>query len=304
MELRFYTADVFTDKPFHGAQIAVFPHAEGVDDTRMQLIARELNLSHTVFVFSAGSDPYRRRVRIFSPLSEIGFAGHPLIAAAYVLASIGEITLERKYTAMVLEQNCGPIDVYIVQDQGRPVLVQFTMQARATIDRFVPAHHELAGILSIETSDIRTHKYTSLLASCGYPYLIVPLRSYGAVRNARFNFSAWSQSAAPATLVREILLFSTHAESASNFHGRLVGPQIGVNEDPPIASSLPAFAGYLCAHEHIKQGIYTFTIERGETKTRQSVLTVEMDNRNTGELTLRVGGPAVMVSEGKMHLAA
>jgi trans-2,3-dihydro-3-hydroxyanthranilate isomerase len=88
----------------------------------------------------------------------------------------------------------------------------------------------------------------------------------------------------------------------SDFHARLVGPDIGVNEDPPIASSMPAFAHYLCAQPQVKPGTYTYTVDRGEAATRQSILRVEMDNKKTEELTVRVGGPAVLVSSGRIDL--
>ncbi|MBF8270315.1 MAG: PhzF family phenazine biosynthesis protein [Gammaproteobacteria bacterium] len=88
----------------------------------------------------------------------------------------------------------------------------------------------------------------------------------------------------------------------SNFHARLVGPNIGMHEDPPIGSAMAAFTGYLCAHEHIKQGTHTFVIDRGNVTTRRSVLNIEMDHKGEEELTIRVGGPAVMVSAGSMDL--
>ena len=303
MSCPFYTADAFTDKPFHGAQVAVFPHAEGLDRERMQLIAREFNLTETVFLSPPAKETEPRRMHIFSPSSEVNFAGHTIIAAAYVLASIGEIPLTRKHTPLVLKLNGGPVQVYITGDEGKPVFVQFALTTRAQIDRFVPAYGELADILSIKDFDVEKLKYTPLLVSDGDPYLIVPLRSYEAVRKARFNFNAWGQSSAPATLSQEIFLFSTDTRHpSSDFHGRLIGPQIGPKEDPPISPALPAFAHYLCAQPQVKAGTHTFTIDRGQPATRLSVLSVEMDNKQTEELTTRVGGQAVLISEGRFGL--
>lgn len=314
MDLKFYTADVFTDTVFHGAQIAVFPDAQGLDAANMQLIARELNLPQTVFVSPALEDTARWRIRIFSPLAEAEFGGHAIIAAAFVLASIGAITLAKPHTPLVLEQTSGAVDVHITRDpsvppaQAKPVFVQFSSKTQHAIDRFVPAEEELAEILSLGVSDLRARrapKYTPLLVSCGYPYLIVPISSYAAVRRAQFNYTAWSQSTAPATFAREILLFATRTETlGSNFHARLIGPHIGFDDDPPIGSAMPAFAGYLCAHSHVRIGTYGFTIDRGEATTRKSFLTVEMDNKRTADLTVRVGGPAVMVSKGLMSIPA
>ncbi len=305
MLLDYYTADVFTERVFHGAQVAVFPDARALDAAEMQLIAGELNVPQTVFAFPPEAPDGHWQVRIFSPIGELDFGGHSTIAAAHVLAATGKVALTGQHTHIVLEQKLGPIDVFITEASGRPVFVQFTMRARAQIDRFVPSYEELADLLSLESSEIEKLKYQPVAVSCGFAYLIVPLRSYALVRKARFDFNAWSRSSAPASLVREILLFSTQSRMASSdFHARLVGPHIAVNEDPPIGSAMPAFAHYLCAQPQVKPGTYTYTVDRGEATSRQSVLRVEMDNKKQEELTLRVGGPAVLVSEGRIDLPA
>ena len=90
MEYDFYTADVFTNTAFEGAQIAVIPNAVGLDHSLMQKIANEFNLSETIFVFSCGEKSAILRMKIFSPSGEIDFAGHPIIATAFILVSIGE----------------------------------------------------------------------------------------------------------------------------------------------------------------------------------------------------------------------
>ena len=301
MQYKYYIADVFTDKPFDGAQIAVFPNADDLDQTQMQLLARELNLSETAFVFSPENGSSTRRMRIFTPLSEIDFAGHPIIAVGQVLASIGDIKLEEKYTSLKLEQNIGMIDVNITHKDGKPELIQFSLETKPVVDRFVPKEEQIAEVLSLIEEDIDNKKFNPLLVYSDQSYLIVPVKSYSAVRAAKFNFTAWSQSMAPACMANEILLFSTQTDiSQSNFHARLLGPDIGIHEDPPIASAMSAFTGYLCAHDHIKQGTHTFVIDRGSLYKRKSVLNIEMDNKQEGTLTIRVGGPAVITGEGTL----
>lgn len=303
MKYQYYTADVFTDKIFNGAQIAVIPAADGLDKAQMQLIARELNLSETAFVFSPTNGTDRRRIRIFTPHSEIDFAGHPIIAIGHVLASIGDIKLEQKHNSLELEQNIGPIDVNITQNEGKPVLIQFSMEIKPVIDRFVPTNEQIAELLTLEESKIEHKKFHPLMVYTDRSYLIIPIKTYSAVCDAKFNYSAWSQSIAPSCMAKEMLMFSTQTDlSQSNFHARLVGPDIGINEDPPIGSAMPAFTAYLCAHEHIKQGTHTFVIDRGNVATRKSVLNIEMDNKGEEALTIRVGGPAVMVSEGRINV--
>jgi len=301
MQYKYYIADVFTDKPFDGAQIAVFPNADDLDQTQMQLLARELNLSETAFVFAPENGSSTRRMRIFTPLSEIDFAGHPIIAVGQVLASIGDIKLEEKYTSLKLEQNIGMIAVNITHKDGKPELIQFSLETKPVVDRFVPKEEQIAEVLSLIEADIDNKKFNPLLVYSDQSYLIVPVKSYSAVRAAKFNFTAWSQSMAPACMANEILLFSTQTDmSQSNFHARLLGPDIGIHEDPPIASAMSAFTGYLCAHDHIKQGTHTFVIDRGSLYKRKSVLNIEMDNKQEETLTIRVGGPAVITGEGTL----
>jgi len=303
MNYNYYIADVFTRQIFNGAQIAVFPNADGLSDQQMKLVARELNLTETVFVFHPESESTTRKMRIFSPLGEIDFAGHPIIATAYVLGSCGDIKLTEAITPVVFEQNVGPIDVNISANQGKPFFVQFSRKVTSLVDRFAPTDEELASFLSIQQSELDHKKYSPRLVSCGFPYLIVPVWSYETVRKAKFNYSAWSQSIAPQTAALEILLFAPKTPFVdSDFNARLLGPRIGIHEDPPIGSAMPAFASYLCSFEHIQKGTHAFAVDRGDALSRRSVLNVEMDHKGQEQLPLRVGGEAVMVAEGIMTI--
>ena len=303
MNYTYYIADVFTRQIFNGAQIAVFPNAEGLSDEHMRLLARELNLTETVFVFHPDNDSSTHKMRIFSPLGEIDFAGHPIIATAYVLGSCGDIKLTEAVTHLVFEQNVGPIDVNISANQGKPYFVQFSRKISSIVDRFAPTDEELASFLSIKQSELDHKKYSPRLVSCGVPYLIVPVWSYESVRHAKFNYSAWSQSIAPQTAALEILLFAPKTPFVdSDFNARLLGPRIGIHEDPPIGSAMPAFASYLCSFEHTRKGTHTFAVDRGDAHMRRSVINLEMDHKGQEQLTLRVGGEAVMFAQGTIFL--
>ncbi len=303
MKYNYYIADVFTRQIFNGAQIAVFPKADGLSSPQMKQVARELNLTETVFVFHQDKDATKRRMRIFTPKGEIDFAGHPVIAAAFVLASCGDIALSGKYTPVVFEQNVGPISANITNENGRPGFIQFTGKVSPIVDRFAPPDGELASFLSIAEGQIDHKKFNTRLVSCGFPYLIVPVYNYETVRKARFNFQAWSQSIAPQTAAQEILLFSAKTPfQDADFNARLVGPNIGLHDDPPVGTAMPAFAAYLCSFEHMQKGTYTFAVDRGDANNRRSVLNLEMDHKREDTLTIRVGGDAVMVAEGIMTI--
>ncbi len=301
MTLNYFIADVFTNQLFSGAQIAVFPNADTLSDKQMALIAREMNLSETVFVSNPDNSINSRRMRIFSPLTEIDFAGHPIIATAFVLASSGDLTLTDSNTSLTFVQNSGEIEVNVSANDGKVNFVQFARKVSSVIDRFTPSTTELAELLSISPDDIDSKKYSTRLVSCGFPYLIVPVWNYETVRTATFNFNAWSQSAAPQTAASEILLFSPKTPfKDANFNARLLGPNIGVHEDPPVGSAMPAFASYLCSFDFTQQGTHAFAVDRGDETNRRSVLNIEMDHKKQSELALRIGGEAVMVAEGKM----
>ncbi len=303
MKYEYYIADVFTRQLFNGAQIAVFPNADGLSDTTMKLLARELNLSETVFVFHPDAGANKRQLRIFSPKKELDFAGHPIIATAYVLGSCGDIALTQAITPMVFEQNTGPIEVNITAIDGKPTFVQFARKVLSIVDRFAPTDEELAGILSIKQSELDHKKYSPRLVSCGFPYLVVPVWNYETVRQAKFNNSAWSQSIAPQTAAQEIVLFAPKSPFPdADFNVRLLGPHIGLHDDPPIGSAMPAFAAYLCSFEHTQKGTHVFAVDRGDAKSRRSVINLEMDNKGHEQLPLRVGGEAVLFAQGTIDL--
>lgn len=303
MNYKYYIADVFTNQVFNGAQVAVFPVADGLSDQMMLKIAREVHLSETVFLFKQHDLDNSWQMRVFSPIAEIDYTGHPVIAAAYVLASCGELDLKEKNTSLVFEQNIGSVFVNVSGSNSKPSFIQYTRQVTPVVDYYTPTDGEIAKILSISEAEIDNKKYSTRLVSCGFPYLIVPVFYYETVRKARFNFSVWAQSTAPQTAAQEILLVSPRTPNKdSEFAVRLLGPNIGVHQDPPVGSTMAAFASYLCSFDFMREGTYTYAVERGDEKVRRSVLNLEMDHKGEDKLTIRVGGEAVVVSDATMYI--
>jgi trans-2,3-dihydro-3-hydroxyanthranilate isomerase len=303
MKYNYFIADVFTKELFNGAQIAVFPQADGLNSEKMQLIARELNLTETLFIFHKLSGELVRRMRVFSPFKEIDFAGHPVIAAAYVLGLCGDINLTEAITPLRLEQNAGTIEVNISSRDGQPTFVQFSRTVTPIVDRFSPTDEELISFLGIQQAELDHLKYSPRLVSCGFPYLIVPVWHYDSVRKARFNFAAWSQSVAPQTAAQEILLFAPKSPFPdADFNARLLGPRIGLYEDPPIGSAMPAFCAYLCSFEQTRKGTHSFAVDRGDATNRRSIINLEMDNKQEANLTVRIGGEAILAAKGEIYV--
>lgn len=307
MRYRFYTVDAFTDRTFEGAQIAVLPDARGLNDTLMQKIAREFNVSETVFVLPAMSKSHARRLRIFTPLAEVPFAGHPTLAAAHVLTTIGEIQGTEEYAeedkgllTFAFEENVGPVNISVQTREDGTRMCEFSLSSTYMIDRFAPSDAELAHIFGLDEADFEVPGFSPMLVACDLPYLFIPVRSLSAVTRAKFHHEAWSASSAPATLSHRAMLFSTETESPDHdFHCRLLGPEVGVNEDPPIGSAIPAFSGYLCemgGPEH------AYAAERGSGRARRSLLRVRAEKAAERCVSVRVGGTAVLVCEGHLHI--
>lgn len=299
METDFYTVDVFTRQPFGGAQVAVFPDAGAVPAAQLPRIARELNLPGCVFL-SPGQTPAAWHIRVFTPGDEVDFAAQAVLAAGHALTLAGRLPGGGEIELM---HGFGAVRARVEPQPDGSGFVQFTRTVYPVVDRFVPAPDELAGILSLPRRELVERDLQPLLVACERPYLFVPVRSLEAVTTAAFDAGAWAHSHAPAMLAQELMLFSRQTESPqADFHARLLGPAIGPREDPPIGAALPAFAAYLAGQSTVRVGTHTLTVERGLDATRKSLLQAEFDKRAQRGLTLRVGGHAVRMIQGRFTL--
>ena len=303
----YYTADVFTEQPFHGVALPVFTDASGLTDIQMQNISNELNATSTIFLFpSEVSSDWE--IRVFNKEHEIPSSIHAIQAASYILAQTQTVTLDSKHTKISITSKVKGheqvIESYVSKkDNGDAGIVQQTYNTHAAIDYYTPTNEELAAMLSLSPADIGFDHYRPLIVSCGVPYLIVPIMSYTAIREAKFNEAAWSNSSAPMSLAQEILLFANNTDdNPADFHARLLGPAIAHHEDPPIGGAIAAFASHICDHPHVQAGTHVFGIQRGANDARKSLFFVEMDNQQSKDLTIRVGGHAVLMSETSIRV--
>lgn len=300
----YYTVDVFTDQAFHGVPLPVFPDASGLSDSQMKQISTELNAINTIFLQPVDNNCIN--IRVFSMDKELPSSVHAIQAASYVLAK-SSIDLTSKHTPISIQSTMKSheqtINCYISKNEGEIGIIQQTHDTHAAIDHYTPTNEELAAMLSLSPADIGFDNYRSLIVSCGIPYLIVPIKSYTAIREAKFNEAAWSNSSAPTSLAQEILLFANNTDdNPADFHARLLGPLISHHEDPPIGGAIPAFANHICAHDHIQEGTHIFAVQRGANDARQSLFFIEMDNQKSKDLTVRVGGHAVLMGEGNIRV--
>lgn len=302
MRYQFYTADVFTDSIFGGNPLAVIPDARGLETDQMQLVAREFNLSETVFVFPSEVPGHTRRLRIFTPAAELPFAGHPTIGTAHILASIGEVALRDEVTRIILEEGIGPVEVSIHVDQNQPAFVEFLAARLPEYGPTPPTAQAIASLLSLEASDLVTEDHALQAVSCGVPFLFVPLRNRDAIRRARIQREQWDELLS-SFWAPHIYVFTRDAErEGSDIHARMFAPALGIAEDPATGAAATALAGYLGMRDPVQQGSLHWIIEQGFEMGRPSILKVNAEKEKGEIVAIRVGGAAVRVSEGIMEI--
>jgi trans-2,3-dihydro-3-hydroxyanthranilate isomerase len=302
MRVRYLTCDVFTDRRFGGNQLAVFPDARAIDPALMPAIAREFNFSETTFVLPPEAPVHTRRVRIFTPGGELGFAGHPTVGTAHALAAIGDIALTGAETRIVFEEGVGPVPVTIRAERGTPTFAQLSVARLPEVGPPPPDRAALAAMLSLATDDLADPATPPEAVSCGTPFLFVPLRDLGAVARARVRGDLWSATLA-GYWTDKVMVFARGGERpGSDLHARMFAPGIGVPEDPATGSAVVGLGGYLASRDERSDGTLRWRVEQGFEMGRPSILELEVDRRG-GEITaVRVGGGTVMVCEGTMEL--
>lgn len=299
--LKFYQADVFTSRPFGGNPVAVFPDANGLTDEHLQKIAREMNLSETVFVFPPSDPAAVVRLRIFTPTQEIPFAGHPVVGALYVLAQIGSVTAPEPVTRVLYECNIGlfPVELHMRDGQvSRVVMTQPQPQFVGTVDDTEDLY-KVAGSLGISKPVIVETKWPLEVVSTGLPVLIVPVRTLTAVRSIEANDDAIVDLCSRFG-TNGIMVFTTvTVEPFATVHARMFAPSIGISEDPATGSAGGALGAYLVHHGVVEVAPTTeLIIEQGYEIERPSSILVQVESDDDMIQSVKVGGQCVMVAEG------
>ena len=310
MDLPFHTLDVFTDRTFGGNPLGVFADSTHLSTELMQRIAREMNLSETVFLGPPETADGAARVRIFTPGVEVPFAGHPTVGSAVFLASRdgrrtglddsgdGEITL-------VLEENVGPVPVRVRFESGVPVFAEFTT---ALLPEHRPSPHStsrLAAMVGLEESEVGGHgpgadELAPEMVSCGLPYFMIPVRTIDAVRRSALDMGLWKQMLADGWAHHVYLICMDGEGDGVDVHVRMYAPGSGVPEDPATGSAAAALGGYLANVDGRAEGTLSWTVEQGLEMGRPSLLYVEATRAGGSTEAVRVGGSAVAVSHGVM----
>ena len=299
--VKFYQADVFTNRVFGGNPVAVVPEAAGLADWEMQKIAREMNLSETVFVLPPTAPGADVRLRFFTPTQEIPFAGHPVLGAVYVLAHIGRITIQEPVTRLLQETHVGvfPVELQVRDGLIRTILMvqpkpEFLGVVEPLRDLF-----EVAKAIGVPKTKITGTGLPVEIVSTGFPVMVVPVRTLTAVSAATPNI-ALVNSVCEQHKAQGIMVFSTvTVQEESTVHTRMFASPVGVVEDPATGSATGALGAYLVKNGVVDVGPTTEIIcEQGYEVDRPSRLIVQVHSDDDEIQSIQVGGQAVVVIEG------
>ncbi len=299
MDYQFYTLDVFTTERFAGNGLAVVLGADGLTEKQMQQVAREFNLSETVFVQSPEHDGSTAKVRIFTPGKELPFAGHPTIGTAVLLAANTSSTC----TDIRLEEKLGLVDVHVDDIADQCGYAQFVSPALPEPAREGPAAADIAAALGLDVADIGFDNHTPRLIKAGNEFLFVPVASLGAVEQCMMNSARREELLGAAGMVGAYVYCRSGVAAGASFHGRMFGsPASGIFEDPATGSAVATFPGQIIASEQLEDETHTWHIEQGFEMGRASDLFLEADVTDGALSAVRVGGHAVIVSRGTMTI--
>jgi trans-2,3-dihydro-3-hydroxyanthranilate isomerase len=297
---RYITVDVFTDRAFGGNPLAVVLDAGGLTTAQMQAIATEFNYSETTFVLPPRETGRDAWVRIFTPRSEIPFAGHPNVGTAFVLASQAKQAPER----FVFEEKAGLVPVEILKRDGKVLGAELT--APQQLKRLAQISVEkAAACISLDVADIKTDRHPPHIISVGLPFLAVEVASREALRRARPNAEGFARTFPVDGC--DAVYFYTHdvpaGESPCDLQARMFHPgSSGLSEDPATGSATAAAAALLADLSSEREGEFKLRIGQGVDMGRPSLLLTRMRKANGVVASAHVGGACVPMMEGTFWL--
>ncbi len=297
----FVTVDVFTDRRFGGNPLAVFPDARGLGDAQMQAIAAEFNLSETTFVLPPKNPRHHAQVRIFTPKTELPFAGHPNVGTGFVLARRAE-TVPDHFT---FEEQSGLVRVHPLRNPAGEINgARMSAPTSLSIGDDVPSEL-VAACASLDEDDIATSAHTPLVASVGTPFVIAELAGLDTLRRATPDLRGFREAAGriPDLATRFALHLYVRVDGeATRLRTRMFAPLSGVLEDPATGSANAALAALLTSLAPGVNVTLAYDIEQGEEMGRPSRLYATARKTGEGPVSATIAGDCVPVMRGWLDL--
>lgn len=301
MKLDFETVDVFTDRQFGGNPLAVVTDAQGLSSAQMQAIAAEFNLSETTFVLPPQSDEHAAHVRIFTPLAEMPFAGHPNVGTAFVLARMAEQQEGPPAgDILIFEEIAGLVRMELLREGPHVNGARLKSPQPFELGDTVPAEivAEACG-LSVDDIDIEDHQ--PVIASCGAPFLFAALKEQDALATAKPRAEVFERHL-PRDQVTGIHLYTRAILQEVDIQARMFAPLHGVVEDPATGSANVALIGLLAHLDAEPSSSIERRIGQGFDMGRPSHLDALAEKSVDGTITTYIGGACVPVMRGTLNL--
>ena len=286
--LRFHIYDVFTDTPFAGNPLALVEWADALSDAQMQTLARQFNLSETIFVQRPEDPAHTAKVRIFFPTAEIPFAGHPTIGCALHLAGATE-------SRVTLEEQAGPVPVTIARDGPAP-LAEFTAPRLPVRHAETPGRALIAQALGLDPGAIGPH--APGVWEGGPAFLYVPVEDLAALAEARPREPAWSR------LMHAAGVDSAYLYTAADggCRARMFSPTAGIPEDPATGSASAILAAQLLANGALDEGTTRLPLRQGVEMGRPADIRLAADVAAGTLSAIRIAGRATKTAEGHIRV--
>ena len=297
MTRRYVTVDVFTERAFGGNPLAVVLDAHGLSQAQMQRVAREFNYAETTFVLPPGDATHTARVRIFTPMSEIPFAGHPNVGTAFVLAREGIASGD----SFVFEELAGLVPLTLRRDAGTVVGAEFAAPRPVQLGQRVDAA-DVAACVGLATPDVRTTRHAPVVASVGLPFVVAELAGLDALARAAPDVGAFARHM-PLDAAEGLFLHVADPANPAVHHARMFAPLDGVLEDPATGSANAAFVGLLATLRPEADADVAITVRQGETMGRPSLLHAAATRRGGVVERITVRGDCAMMFRGTFELA-
>ena len=292
MEHKFIICDVFARKRFEGNQLAVFPDGSGLTDEEMQSLAREIHFSETTFIMADRPNERGWPVRIFTPASEVPFAGHPTLGTAFV---IWDRFLGRKADEVKLDLKVGVVPVAVEDGGERLVMTQVPPEFGKTVE---PANAARVLGLSVDEIDGR---FPCQEVSTGLGFLIVPVQRLGSVQNIRVSLAEYYRLT-DALEAKAVLAFCPKTiDPQCRLHVRVFCDYYDVPEDPATGSANGCLCAWLVRHRYLRAGEFAIHTEQGVEMKRPSLLYLQGAEQDGG-ISVRVGGKVVVAGRGEFEL--
>ncbi len=299
----FVTLDVFTDRMFGGNPLAVLPDARGLTTETMQAIAREFNYSETTFVLPPDDANNTRKVRIFTPMAEIPFAGHPNVGTAVALAQLDMLGGASAGQRILFEEGAGVVSLTLLGNGAKIDAAEFIAPVINQFEDQVPVD-EAAKVFGLSADKVVDKHHVPRIVSVGIRFLYVELKDLEALA---------ATEAAPGPVTRAsiergldgVFAYVRVDEDSKNgvdIRARLFAPVHGVLEDPATGSANAGLANLLASLNDEKDATLEWNVGQGVEMGRPSRLHLTAERRNGGVAEVRVAGSAVVACRGQIDV--